>query len=344
MGIIKRLICCFLFIVLLAGLIGCISAGSAVITETVPNETDSPAASNTVKIYSSMPKEYLLAVKKGFESQYPGLTMEFYFASTPKLLTKISTERQSGKMEADMIWITDAVDCIGLKYDGMLQKYISPEAVGFDSAFLDPDGYFAGASLITVGIGYNTERVRPEEVPKTWEDLTDSKWRGQILMTDPGSSGTMMYAVGALMQDSRYGPSYFQKLHQNRVLLECSTTAAHNAIAKGDYKIGIMQEHLTRKLSANGAPVAFQMMELSCRITTVSTIGLLSNGGKNQEIAKRLYDFILSKDGQKVLARQDLAPVRDLKAEFFCNGMQADLADLHENKNEILDTFDEIFG
>ena len=77
------------------------------------NKTSAPAqndASSTeqkysgkVMLYSSMQEEQLQAVKEAFEKKYPGVTMDFYFASGGKVITKMTTEAQAGQIDADII-------------------------------------------------------------------------------------------------------------------------------------------------------------------------------------------------------------------------------------------------
>ena len=60
-------------------------------------ENNTPAYSGTVMLYSSMQEDQLVAIKQAFEKKYPGITMEYYFAGTSKVVTKISTEAQAGQ-------------------------------------------------------------------------------------------------------------------------------------------------------------------------------------------------------------------------------------------------------
>ena len=192
-------------------------------------------ASGTVMLYSSMQEDQLVAIKEGFEKKYPNIKMDYYFAGTGKVITKIATEHQSGQVAADVIWVGDPSDYISFKKEGILAKYSSPEASAIDSKFIDPDGYYTGARMMNMGIGYNTGLVTEEEAPKSWDDLLDPKWQNQIVMTDPSTAGTTKYFVGALLSDSKYGEDYFKKLKENGCELESGTTATHNQVAAGAY-------------------------------------------------------------------------------------------------------------
>ena len=94
------------------------------------------APAGTVMLYSSMQEDQLIAIKKGFEAKHPGVTMEYYFAGTGKVMTKIATEAQAGHVDADIIWVGDPTNYVAFKAQGILQPYASPEAAMIDKAFI----------------------------------------------------------------------------------------------------------------------------------------------------------------------------------------------------------------
>ncbi len=303
---------------------------------------------NTVMLYSSMQEDQLNAIKQAFEKKYPDIKLDYYFAGTGKVITKIATEAKSGQVAADVIWVGDPADYIGFKKMGILQKYTSPEAKGIDPVFIDKEGYYTGARMMNMGIAYNPQKVSKEEAPKTWDDLLDPKWKGQIVMTDPGTAGTTKYAVGALMENEKYGKAYFEKLKANGTELQSGTTATHNQIAAGAYKVGMCLDYVTENLKSKGSTIEFVYPEKDI-ISIYSPIALVK-GAKNEANAKKLYDFILSKEGQEVLVQNNMLSVRkDVKQknvtieEIAKNAMKIDLEKLAANAKNVLDEFDAIF-
>ena len=307
------------------------------------------AATDTVMLYSSMQEDQLNAVKKAFEKKYPNIKLDYYFAGTGKVKTKIFTEAKSGQVAADVIWVGDPADYIGFKKDGnILQKYESPEAKSIDKAFIDPEGFYTGARMMNMGIAYNTTKVKKEEAPKTWNDLLDPKWKGQIVMTDPGTAGTTKYAVGALIANKDYGPSYFEKLKANGTELQSGTTATHNQIAAGAYKVGMCLDYVTNNLKAKGSTIEFVYLDKD--IVSIFSPVAVVKGAKNDKNGKLLVDFILSKEGQEVLVANNLLSVRkDVQqkgesAETIAKrAMNVDLQALASSSKEMLKQFDGIF-
>ncbi|MBR1417746.1 MAG: ABC transporter substrate-binding protein [Synergistaceae bacterium] len=307
-----------------------------------------PSGTGKVMMYSSMQEDQLVAIKKGFEAKYPDITLDYYFAGTGRVITKIATENQAGQVAADILWVGDPADYLSFKKEGILAQYSSPEAAAIDAKFIDPDGYYTGARMMNMGIGYNSDLIEPDEAPKSWNDLLDKKWEGQIVMTDPSSAGTTKYFVAALLADANYGEEYFKKLRANGCELESGTTATHNQVAASAYQVGIMLDYVSHNLEAQGSPIAFTYLPKDL-VSIFSPIGLVKNSA-NQENGKLLYDFILSKEGQEILVKNNLLSVRNdvempgVDVELIAkSALKVDLESLAANSDKILTTFDNIF-
>lgn len=338
---------------IIATLVGC---GGSKSKTTVPADTavaDAGGAqySGKVMLYSSMKETQLNAVKEAFEKKYPGITLDVYAAGGGKVTTKMATEAKAGQINADIIWLGDPSDYEGFKKEGYLQPYSSPEAANIASTYIDKDGYYTAARLVTMGVAWCTlpgVGIADEEAPKTWDDLLDPKWKDQIVMTDPTQASTTKYWVAAMMQSSKYGKEYFQKLHDNGVMLESSTNSTHNKVADGSYKVGICLDYISAGLINQGSPLKFHFTDNDV-ITMTSPIALVVNN-PNGENGKLLYDFILSKEGQEVLVSVDLVSVRnDVKMDVDTSkiaaiNMPVDFNDLADNTSNYLNEFNAIWG
>lgn len=309
-------------------------------------------ADGTVMLYSSMQEAQLQAIKEAFEAKYPDITMDYYFASGGKVITKMSTEAQAGQIEADLVWLGDPSDYEGFKKAGYLQQYTSPEIDHIAAEYVDADGYYTAARLVTMGIAWCSLEgigIAEEDAPKTWNDLLDEKWKNQLIMTDPAQSSTSKYWMAAMMQSEAYGEEYFRKLQENGLELESGTTATHNVVAAGSYQVGICLDYVSASLISEGSPLGFHYTD-SDVITMTSPIALIANCA-NPDNGKLLYDFILSKEGQEVLVANNLVSVRDDvdqgvidTAAIAAINMPVDFDDLAANTENYLAKFNEIFN
>ncbi|NLX83022.1 MAG: ABC transporter substrate-binding protein [Clostridiales bacterium] len=308
-------------------------------------------AAGKVMLYSSMQEAQLQAVKDAFEAKYPDVTMDYYFASGGKVITKMSTEAQAGQIEADLVWLGDPSDYEGFKNAGYLQQYTSAELDHIAPDYVDADGYYTAARLVTMGIAWcslDGIGITAEEAPKTWKELLDPKWKDQIIMTDPAQSSPSKYWMAAMMQNEEYGPAYFEALRDNGLQLESGTTATHNVVAAGSYQVGICLDYVSANLMAEGSPLDFHYTTEDV-VTMTSPVGIIANCA-NPDNAKLLYDFIISKEGQEVLVANNLVTVRDDvemaidTSAIAAVNMKVDFDDLAENTDNYLAKFNEIFN
>ena len=304
--------------------------------------------SGKVMLYSSMQEAQLQAIEAAFEAKYPTVDMEYYYAGGGKLVTKMTTEYQSdNQIDCDVVWLGDPSDYEGFKASGWLQPYVSPETEHIAKEYMDAEGYYTAGRLVTMGIAWFIG-VDEADAPKTWNDLLDPKWQGQIIMTDPAQASTTKYWMAAMMQSEKYGPAFFQKLRDNGVELESGTTATHNRVADASYQVGICLDYVSANLIAEGSPMAFHYTTEDV-ITMTSPIAIIK-GCANLENGKLLMDFILSKEGQEVLVENNLVSVRDdveMKVDtsaIAAINMPVDYQELGQNLQNYLDEFNKIFG
>ncbi|MEA5031015.1 MAG: ABC transporter substrate-binding protein [Sphaerochaeta sp.] len=302
-----------------------------------------------VMLYSSLKDSQLAAIKEGFMKKYPNITMDYYTAGTGNVMTKLATEQQAGGISADIIWVGDPTNYIDFKEQGLLMPYDSPAAASIPDKFKDPDRLYMSARLIMLGFVYNTNLVKGNSIPKTWEDLLKPEFKDYVAMTDPTTSGTTLFTVAGLVQNPRYGWSYFEKLKANGVKLENGSSGVVNKAAAGEYKVSIGVDYIARTVMAQGATIGFVYPDNDIPIIE-SPIAIIKNT-KNVEAAKKLYDYIISEDGQSVLLEEYTMPINpNMKLE---NAIDVNVAEakmltvdpvvLVRDKLSMLEKFDSIF-
>ncbi|MDR3201388.1 MAG: extracellular solute-binding protein, partial [Spirochaetales bacterium] len=193
----KIIVCMFLC----AGLTGLAFAGGGSEAAPAPaasgtTGTAAPVLSGPVAFYANITSvDPLMA---DFEGKV-GVKAEYTRISTTKFLSTVFTEFEAGKLLADVIQAPLPV-MEQLRAGGVLTPYISPSAQGYpDWAKRENEGiYMFGIEY--VGIIYNKELVKPEDVPKTYRNLTDPKWRNKIVMADPSIHPTTISWLVALKE------------------------------------------------------------------------------------------------------------------------------------------------
>lgn len=190
---------------------------------------------------------------------------------------------------------------------GLLEAYQSPNLPEIIERFRDPGkvkgNYSSAIYMGILGFGVNTERLKKlgiEEVPKCWKDLTNPKFKGEIQIADPQSSGTAYTAIATFAQlwDEDQAFKYFKELHPNiSQYTKSGITPSRNA-ARGEATIGIGFLHDYALEKEKGAPLE---LIAPCEGTGYELGGVsILKGARNLENAKLFVDWALSKEGQEL--------------------------------------------
>ena len=170
-----------------------------------------------VVYYTSVDLPLAEKLAKSFETRFPGIAVRVERSGAERIFQRISQE-YGGRIHAvDVVNSSDASHFIAWKRDGVLAPFV-PEDVAqhYPAEHRDPDGLFASFRIGLSVIGYNTDLVRPEDVPKSFADLLDPRWTGKMVKAHPSYSGTILTATFQLARD--LGWPYLEKLARQRVM------------------------------------------------------------------------------------------------------------------------------
>ncbi len=297
-------------------------------------------------IYTSMKENLISQIVDEFTEQHPEVSVDYYSAGAGKLMAKIATERQAGAVACDVLWTSEVPDFIGLRDEGVLMPYKSPERQYVVSTIDDPDGYFTAARLGTLGICYNTNLVK--NPPKTWDDLLAPEYKNNFVIANPALSGTSMVSVAMIVEN--LGWDYIQKLADNGTRMGQGSGQVVDDTAAGDAYACIAVDYITLDKIAKGATLGFTYTD--SMLVIPSPVAIMA-GTKNEEAAKLFVDFLLSKEGQECVAasytlpvREDVEPRLDMGLvhpdEAKERAMSLDYNALADNKEEYIERFTEI--
>ena len=190
----------------------------------------------------------------------------------------------------------------------LLQRFYSPVLADYTAELKDSQGYWGSTNLYFFATGYNTRMVKPNEVPKTYEDLLNPRWKGQMMWsTSRGSGAPIMIGTILNTMGPEAGKAYLQKLKAQNI---AKSTASNRQILDltiaGEYPLSlhIFNHHAYISKSA-GAPVDWQPHEPVT--ATIQTIALAKNT-PHPHAAMLLLDFVMSEKGQKVFQQSNYLP------------------------------------
>ena len=279
---------------------------SVIYAEEKPQEQ--PAAKRLV-IVTSFPQKMTAIYKQEFERKNAGVEVEILKKKTSAGLKYLQSVKE--KNSVDLFWVSapDAFEV--LKKKGMLQQY-RPQAKGIPRRISgypvnDPDGYYSGFAAAGYGFMWNTEYLRSHNLPepKQWIDLARPEYAGHIGLSAPSRSGTTHLTVEAILQLRGWRPgwSLVKGIAANAKTITQKSSQVPKGVVAGDFGVGIVIDYYGLTAKANGAPVEFAYPDET--VFVPSSIALL-NHAPQAELARRFIEFILSREGQRLLLSNDI--------------------------------------
>lgn len=302
--------------------------------------------------YSASSVESVDGWAKQFKEK-TGNTVEYFRAGGVKLVQRFEQEVKAGQSKCGPIDISIPGLMSKWARDGMLMKYDSPEAAHYPEEIRMP-GYWTPIKALVCCMAYNADVIKPEEAPKTWEDLLDPKWKGKLVTADAFSSGATLHWYGALRQT--YGKSFMEKLAKQNVLIRAGSGETTDTVISGERPVAamILQYYVFAEIQ-KGANLKIVFPEEGLPIS-YEVIGIAKDA-PNPDLAKQFVDFSLSKEAQtswqKTYAtpsmRDDVEPLsrehgrRPLSEVKRLASSAADLDKLFEQQAELLDEWGSLF-
>jgi len=188
----------------------------------------------------------------------------------------------------------------------LLAPYRSPENKFIERDMVDDDGYWAAYYVNPFVLGYNTNLVKKDEVPKSYEQLLDPKWKGKKISIDDSAYGLLAGLIREWGKEKAV--AYFKKLAaQDPVVMRGNTNRVQLAMA-GEYPLIIAYAPTIQRETSLGHPMDWVPLEpVPVQVNPI----MLAAKAPHPNAGKLLVDFLLSKEGQKMLVGFRRIPVRE---------------------------------
>jgi iron(III) transport system substrate-binding protein len=181
---------------------------------------------------------YFTAVLKSFEAKY-GIAVESLDLRASELAERIRTEQAAGRYLGDAEMVTTTMIEEQLNNGDFVQKLPPiPNAANLRPPFRAGE-FSVPAYIQPMGILINSRLVKDQDVPTSWSDLNNPKWKGKILSDDmrPLGSGNTMFAI----LQKNIGAEYNEKLAEQKPVFSRDMRNDARRVARGEYAIYIPQ-------------------------------------------------------------------------------------------------------
>lgn len=307
-------------------------------------------AEGTLVQYSTEPEKIQVALLKEFTDAFPKIKPTYVRLQAGALYAKIRAERNAKTYLADVMQISDMGMAQDFQKQGGWKQYVSPELVAYKPEYRSkPEGFFQWGIIIISGIAYNPNVVKPEDAPKSWEDLLKPQWKDamNVKVSNSGLQMSAWYVLKPLL-----AKDYFDKFGELKPRAFDSYVQQYGRLVDGQDKVIMAAQYSGFvEFKAKGAPLEF-VAPATGLPSAQQSVGIVSDG-PNPNAAQLYMDWLLGVPGQKAYSkhslnhspRDDVPPppgalaMKDMKLLF-----PTDYDDFEKKRPEFVKEWDKIVG
>jgi iron(III) transport system substrate-binding protein len=258
-------------------------------------------AEGTLTIYGSAPLDDMAVLTDAFEKAY-GVKVRVWRASSENVVQRGVVEARGGRFEVD-IFETNDPEMEALHREKVLQEVKSPHLAELIPAAVPDHREWIGTRVNIFSAAYNTRLLRKEEVPRSYADLLDRKWKGKLGI-EAEDLDWFAAVVSALGEAD--GLKLFRAIvAANGISVRKGHTLLTNLVISGEVPVALtVYQYKAAQLRDSGAPI--DVFVLPPVVARFQGIGL-ARRAPHPYAAVLFIDFMLTQ-AQELLLKRDFLP------------------------------------
>ena len=266
---------------------------------------DEAKKEGTFSFYGTMSTDHSTRLLAAFRARYPFLKINHYRSGSTALLSKILTETRAGRYDFDAV-DQEPGSIFEMARLGLIEKYLSPNRRFVREEMMDKEGFWTGGYHVVVVTGYNTKQVRKDEVPKSYEDMLQPRWKGKMVLDTQDAD--WFHTVLDYMGEEK-GLAFMKRLAQLAPEMRTGHTLESQLLAAGEYSMSpILYGYRVAQMMAEGAPVDFAMID---PVISKPRMSALARQAPHPHAAILFLDWIIGQEAQTIIAQEfGRGPVR----------------------------------
>ena len=253
-----------------------------------------------------------VAVETAFNERFPGIELVAEQLQGADRDVRLDAEAQSGNFAGDILQ-DGGTPIVRAASEGRCSNLELIADVPDQYQVLNGLAQYTTAS--NFGMVYNTDMLSADEVPQSWEDLLDPKWKGKITVVSPSAGGISAFAFAYMLATDanaqKYGMDFLQKLHAQDLNLVSKDPLAVQAVSSGESPLAILVfKPFYNAVKDKGAPIEYSFPMKEDNMVSLSGLCVLNNA-PNRAAAELYVNWRYSSEGQATLAEAGSYPVMD---------------------------------
>jgi iron(III) transport system substrate-binding protein len=233
---------------------------------------------------------------QAFKKQYPFLNAQFWRSKTRQVVQRVVAEARAGRHLVDVI--KPSTDLVPVLLEAkVLGNYDTPVRAVYPSHA--KAAYYTNMNYAFRIFSYNPRKVERKDVPKSWDELLQPRWKGEILFDE--SSLEEVVSLMAVWSKERTR-DYFARLSQQQLLIRVGRDTTTQMMMAGEAPLAVTTyAYNSESLKATSAPIDWVAQDL---IPTLIYPLTLARNAPHPHAAALFYDFLISEQGQQLIAKE----------------------------------------
>jgi iron(III) transport system substrate-binding protein len=268
-------------------------------------------------LYTTFAASNMDAIASDFERRY-GVKINSWRSGTLRVLQRALAEAKANRFEVDAV-LFGSPEMEALHREKLLQEVRSPHHQNLVEGALPAHRSWAAVYLNLFAAAYNTDKVRRDELPRTYADLLHPRWKGRLGVESQDQEWFL--AVVKDMGEAS-GLKFFRDLvAANGLAVRTGHSVLTNMVVSGEVPLALtVHSYMPEQMKRKGAPIDWFVLEPA--VVRPNAVGVMRRS-PHPNAALLFYDYLLS-DGQKLLAdmayvpatRQSDSPLRNLRVRM----------------------------
>lgn len=245
------------------------------------------------------------------KKMYPFLKLKVWDSTSTEMVERALAEAQAGRTSVDIIEMSG--DYVPLLIEkGLLDKYEWPNTKGWDPSGQPKHGFVRNIAIDIKLPVYNTDIFPPSQAPKSWEDLTDVRFKGKCAVSTSSEELPLLMASmwgekGKLNWEKSF--SHWDKVFKNtQPRIVRGYTGPSQMLGAGEFGLfHIGQFNRAYQFRRKGAPIELVPVDT---IMAVQRSMMIIKGSPHPNAARLVADYMTSKIGLELYSNKMFSPVR----------------------------------
>lgn len=255
----------------------------------------------TLLLYTSMAPSESGRLAQAFEKKY-GVKVQIWRNLSEAVLQRALAEAQARRHSVDVIE-TNGPEVDALAKENVVAEFFSPYVTTLHPYAVPAHRKWVSDRVNLFVVGYNTAKVKREDIPPTYEGFTDPKWKGKLAI-----EATDQEWLGAIIKywGEQRGMEFFGKLAALKPELRKGHVLLAQLIAAGEIPVGLTAYSANMdSIKEKGGPVDWIAVEPL--VGRPQGLAVVKNA-PHPHAALLFADFVLSPEGMALLGAMGRVP------------------------------------